>query len=250
MEQDAPSPRRTSHHSHPQPPRSMHWSPGRLHWYAACSPHPPPRWPLAPVTQAPHNHLSVSPEGTALPSYGTGVARGRFLTARAPKRWHTGSIPGRGWPRGPQAARPLAQWCCPRLPAVPPTAYLQRSPGDDPGDGDPTINCAVSLDCYRTLFLAFCIPHWHSWPQHALALNFPVHYDYYQCCYHVFVFVFFIIFIIFITHNFFMLFLFFSYLFFYYYCFRCLHSQFGGFSPKLWRVELYLLTLSKLLLVL
>ena len=67
----------------------------------------------------------------------------------SPKRWHTSRVPGRGWPCGPQEARPLAQWCCPRLPAVPPTAYLQRLSGDDPGDGDPTINCAVSLDCYR-----------------------------------------------------------------------------------------------------
>ena len=95
-----------------------------------------------------------------LPSYCTGYKEGC-----------AGSVSGRSRPRGPQKAWPLAQWCCSWLPAGPPTAYLQHPPGNDLGDGNPTINFAVSLDLYRTLFYP---PNWHLCLQHAFALAFPM----------------------------------------------------------------------------
>ena len=72
-------------------------------------------------------------------------------------------------PRGPQKARPLVQWHCSQLPADPRVAFLQCPLGDDRGDMKPTINFAVSLDWYWTLF---CPPNWHSCPQHAFAIAF------------------------------------------------------------------------------
>ena len=169
MEQDAPSPLRTSHHRHPQPPMSLHRPLATYTRMTRAVPTCHPSDPLLLSSKQQNYHLSVSSKRTALPSYSTGVACGHLLTERATyqegMRKHLIRLEQDLQPSKSTASGAVMLYL---TTCKPTSTYLQCPPGDDLVDGNPTINFAVSLDWYWTLFSP------PNWLMCAFALAFPI----------------------------------------------------------------------------